>query len=300
VRTLVRVEAALANLVDPAQRRDPLERAVEVRQRAAEALVRERRHAEAAEQFDRLVPICRELGRPVQAEQYAVLAARYGEALPSGEADAERLPGLVGRYVAALEALTADERAAGLYAPPRAWLDEAGTVCRDDETALRTLLDGARRLAALSGEEEDQRAVERLSEALADALLDTGAWAEALRVLSTEPNPPPEKLARCHEGLKAWRRAADARLAANQPAEALEDYRRAAAFAEAATLAAELDRSDLAEMLSLQAGLAGTLERLREADLDAITEAEATGLARHLREAADFVARRPKRGQARS
>jgi hypothetical protein len=78
-RTLVRVEAALAELVDPASRREPLERAAVVREQAAEELLRHGRYAEAAEQMEKLAPICRELGEQARSDRFAVLARRYRE-----------------------------------------------------------------------------------------------------------------------------------------------------------------------------------------------------------------------------
>ena len=137
--------------------------------------------------------------------------------------------------------------------------------------------------------------VDAVGETLADHLLESGDWAEALSLLSEQADAPPEKLARCHEGRKAWREAAQARLAANQPAEALENYRRAGAIPEAAALARELGQDQLAEMLGLLAGLSETLDRLAAADLDAIAEGEANSLARRLRDAADLVTRRRRK-----
>jgi hypothetical protein len=292
LRTLVRAEAALADLVDAEQRRGPLERAVDVRRRTAHRLIQEARDAEAAEQLERLLAMSRELGEQARAEQYAVLARRYREA-PRGAADAvERLPTLLAAYIDTLEALPADDRAARLYALPREWLEEARGLATADEPALRSLRMSALRLAQLTGAERDRAAFGLLSETLVDRLLEAGACADALEILSGEPDPSPEKLARCHEGLKAWRAAAEARLAASQPAQALEDYRRAAAFPEAARLAERLGQQEVASTLGLLAGLTETLDHLKDADLDALADAETQSLARRLREAADLVARR--------
>ncbi len=256
VRTLVRVDAALAELVDLVQRREVLARAAVVRRAAATALVHHGRYAEAAEQFERLVGIGRELGQDARAELDDVAGRRYREAPPGDARAATVLPTFVARYASALEALPQGERSIPLYDLPRAWLQEASTaeegVCGPDRSAaLPTLLDGARRLAELSGDERDRRAAAQLRATVADALLAARAWRKALDLLADEPDAPPEALARCYEGLKLWREAADARLRAGQPAEALEDYRRAAAFSEAAALAARLGHGELAETLGL-------------------------------------------------
>jgi hypothetical protein len=295
LRTLVRAEAALADLVDAGQRRGPLERAVEVRRRAAHRLIQEDRDAEASEQLERLLAMSRELGEQARAEQYAALARRYREA-PRGTANAaERLPALLAAYIDTLEALPPDDRSARLYALPREWLEEARGLAADDELALRSLRISALRLAELTGAERDRATFSLLSEALVDRLLEAGACADALEILSREPDPPPQKLARCHEGLKAWRAAAEARLAANQPAEALENYRRAAAFPEAAGLAERLGQEDVASTLGLLAGLAESLDRLEQADLKGIADAETQSLARRLRDTADLLTRRRRR-----
>jgi hypothetical protein len=295
LRTLVRVEAALAGLVDPEQRRDLLERGIEVRRRAAYALIQHHRFEEAAEQFDRLERVGRELGDETQARQYQILGSRYRLAPPGSDTVATELPGLLLTYLTALEALPAHQRSPRLYTLPRDWLAEATAARPTNARQLRHLADSARRLADLSGEDRDRRASQAASRALADALLATGAWADALTILTAQPTPPPEKVARCHEGLKAWRPAAEARLAAGQPIEALANYRRAGRFSEAAALAHQLDQPELASTLATLGELTAQLEHLQKADLTALTEDETNELARHLRTAADHLRRRPKR-----
>ncbi|MBA2448108.1 MAG: AAA family ATPase, partial [Chloroflexi bacterium] len=124
-RTLVRAEAALAELVDAASRREPLERAVVVRRHVADALLRDGRYAEATEQLEKLEPIYRELGDPARAEQHAVLAQRYRDAPPDGSWELGTLPFVLAAYVDALGRLPAETRTDDEYALPRAWLEEA-------------------------------------------------------------------------------------------------------------------------------------------------------------------------------
>jgi hypothetical protein len=295
LRTLIRFEAALAGLVDADQRREVLERSIEVRRSAATALARQGRHAEAGRQYERLVALCREVGREARAEQYAVLARRYADAPPGSAAAALLLPALLVDYVKALEGRAADDRPERVFELPRSWLEEAREQATGDSTALASLHESARRLAALTGDARDAEAAERLADALADACLAAGDWSGALALLKDRPDAGPEQLARCYEGLRRWPDAARAWAAAGQPAAALAAYRRAGAFAEAATLASTVGQPDEAALLQTLATVLDGLDRLVRTDLDALEDDEASILARRLREAADRLGRRRRR-----
>jgi hypothetical protein len=295
LRTLVRFDAALAGLVDVEQRREMLERSIDVRRTAALALGRQGHHAEAARQFERLVSTCRELGQAARAEQYDVLARRYAEAPPGSEQAASRLPGLLVEYVRALEGRDAEDRPPRLFELPRTWLEEARELGPASGAATASLHESARRLAALTGDPRDQQAAEHLADGLADARLATGDWAGALALLKDHPDATPEALARCYEGLRRWADAARARVAAGQIEAALEDFRRAAAFSEAAVLAEQLGRTDEAALLGTLTILLDGLDGLSRTDLGALADDEAATLARRLREAADRLGRRRRR-----
>jgi hypothetical protein len=295
LRTLVRFDAALAGLVDAEQRREMLERSIDVRRSAAAALGRQGRHEAAARQFERLVATCRELGQEARAEQYAVLARRYAEAPPGSDDAAAKLPQLLAEYVSALEARDAEDRPARVFEVPRSWLEEAREGERANGAAVASLHESARRLAALSGDPRDQQAAESLADGLADARLAAGDWAGALTLLKDRPDASPEALARCYEGIRRWADAARARVAAGQPEAALANFRRAAAYSEAADLAGALGRADEAALLGTLTTLLEGLDGLSRADLNALADDEAATLSRRLREAADRLARRRRR-----
>jgi hypothetical protein len=295
LRTLVRSEAALAGLVDAEQRGEVLERSITVRRTAATALARQGRHAEAASHYERLVAICREVGQEARSDQYAVLARRYAEAPPGSEAAARLLPALLVDYVRALEGRDADDRPERLFDLPRAWLEEAGELEIGNSVALASLHESASRLAILSDDARDLETAERLADALADARVAAGDWAGAIALLKDRPDASPEQLARCYEGLKRWPDAARARVAAGQPEAALANYRRAGAFAEAASLAETVGHSEEAALLNTLATTLDGLDRLGRTNLDALEDDEASILARRLREAADRLGKRRKR-----
>lgn len=295
LRTLIRFEAVLADLVDVEARREVLERSIDVRRSAVSALTRQGRYAEAARQLERLVTICRELGQEARAEQYAVMARRYAEAPPGSEAARERLPGLLVEHVRALEGRAEDDRPERVFELTRAWLQEARELEPLDGAALASLHESARRLAALSGDARDAELAEQLAARLADARLAAKDWAGALALLECRPDASPEQLARCYEGLRRWADAARARVAAGQPEAALPSFRRAGAFGEAAALAEETGHADEAALLRSLATVLDGLDRLGRTDLDALEDDEAAVLARRLREAADRLGRRRRR-----
>ena len=84
-------------------------------------------------------------------------------------------------------------------------------------------------------------------------------------------------------------------MAAGQPEAALANYRRAGAFAEAATLADTAGHTEQAALLHTLATTLHGLDRLGRTDLDALEDDEAAILARRLREAADRLGKRRKR-----
>jgi hypothetical protein len=295
LRTVIRFEAALAGLVDADQRREVLERSVEVRRLAASALVRQRRYDDAARLYRRQVDICREAGQEARAEQYAVLARRYADAPPGSESAAKLLPGLLVDYVRALEGRAADDRPERLFELLRTWLDEARDLETGNNAALASLHESARRLAALSDDPRDAETAERLADALADARLASGDWAGALSMLECRADARPEQLARCYEGLKRWADAARAYVAAGQSDAALAAYRRAGAFSEAAMLAETVGQRGDATLLQTLATVLDGLDRLGRTDLNALEDDEASILSRRLREAADRLGRRRRR-----
>jgi hypothetical protein len=292
LRTLIRFDAAVAGLVDAEQRREVLERSIEVRRLAASALVRQGRHADAARLYRRQVDICREVGQEARAEQFAVLARRYAEAPPGSAEAAKLLPSLLVDYVRALEGRAADDRPERLFELPRAWIEEARELKIGNSTAVASLQESARRLAALSGDARDAETAERLADTLADARLASGDWAGALALLEHRADARPEQLARCYAGLRRWADAARAHVVAGQPEAALAAYRRAGAFAEAAALADTVGQSADAALLQTLATVLDGLERLGRTDLNALEDDEASILARRLREAADRLGRR--------
>jgi hypothetical protein len=295
LRTLIRFDATVAGLVDAGQRREVLERSIEVRRLAASALVRQGRHDDAARLYRRQVDICREVGQDARAEQYAVLARRYDEAPPGSEEAAKLLPSLLVEYVRALEGRAADDRPERLFELPRAWIEEARELKIGNSAAVASLQESARRLAALSGDARDSETAERLADALADARLASADWAGALTLLEHRADARPEQLARCYAGLRRWADAARAHVAAGQPEAALTAYRRAGAFAEAAALAETVGERDGAALLQTLATVLDGLERLGRTDLNALEDDEASILARRLREAADRLGRRRRR-----
>ncbi|MCC7369091.1 MAG: AAA family ATPase [Chloroflexi bacterium] len=295
LRTLIRFEAALAGLVDAEQRAEVLERSIVVRRTAATTLARQGRHAEAARHYERLVAICKELGQEARSGQYAVLARRYAAAPPGSEAAARLLPGLLVDYVRALEGRSADDRPERLFELPRTWLEEARELEIGRTTALTSLHESAKRLAALTDDVRDLETAERLADTLAEARVAAGDWAGALSLLKDRPDASPEQLARCYEGLKRWADAARARVAAGQPEAALTAYRRAGAFAEAAALAKSASQPEQAALLNTLATVLDGMDRLASMDLDALEDDEATVLARKMREAADRLGKRRKR-----
>ena len=173
---------------------------------------------------------------------------------------------------------------------PRTWLEEARELEPTEGAAVASLHESARRLAALSGDPRDQQAAESLADGLADARLAAGDWAAALALLTDRPDTNPEALARCYEGLHRWADAARARVAAGQPEAALADFRRAAAFSEAAALAGQLGRTDEAALLGTLTTLLEGLDGLGRTDLGALADDEAATLSRRLRDAADRLA----------
>ncbi|MGE3267940.1 MAG: hypothetical protein AB7P40_04285 [Chloroflexota bacterium] len=292
LRTLVRVEAALAGLVDPEQRSEVLERSIAVRLSAASALARQSRHAEAARHYERLVAICREVGLEARSDQYAVLARRYAEAPPGSEAAARLLPDLLVDYVRALEGRGADDRPDRLFELPRTWLEEARELETGNSKALASLHESATRLAALTDDVRDLETAERLADLLAEARIAAGDWGGALKLLKDRPDARPEQLACCYEGLKRWTDAARSWEAAGQPDAALAAYRRAGAFAEAAALAESAGQENQAALLKMLATVLNGLDRLGRTDLDALEDDEAAILSRRLREAADRLGKR--------
>jgi len=295
LRTLIRFEAALAGLVDPDQRCEVLERSIDVRRAAGSALARQGRYPQAARQYERLVDICREVGQEARAEQYAVLARRYVDAPPGSDAAAEHLPKLLVDYVRAIEGRDADDRPERLFELPRAWLDEAREYEPGNSKALASLYESARSLAALTSDPRDAETAERLADVLAAARLEAGDWAGALPLLKERADARPEQLARCYQGLRRWTDAARAWVAAGQSAAALEAYRRAGNFAEAATLAASSGQPEEAALLQTVATVLEGLDRLGRTDLDALADDEVSTLSRRLREAADRLGKRRRR-----
>jgi len=300
LRALVRVDAALANQLDPEQRKEPLERAVEVRRAAGRALMRQRRYREAADQYERLAQMVRELGHEPRAAQFAILARRYREAPPDAPDVAARLPLLLTEYLDTVERRDEGDRPERLFEVAREWIVEArGLADTDDRTTpsepsaatrrargrrageratiadpLVTLHVPASRLAQLSGNAGDRTLADELAASAADAMLARGDWAAALGLLKDQSAPSSEVLARCYEGLQRWHEAAGARIAAGQVAEALADFRRAARFHEAAELAERLGRTDEAGLLGALAELTAALDHLRASDLAALEAAE--------------------------
>jgi len=126
-------------------------------------------------------------------------------------------------------------------------------------------------------------------------MLAAGDWTGALARLEAQAAPPPDKLARCYEGLHRWHDAAGARLAADQPTEALAAYRRAARFSDAAGLAERLGRAEEAGLLGALAELTTALDHLRASDLSALEHAEASTLEDRLRVTLAALSRRPRR-----
>ena len=295
LRTLVRFEAALAGHVDADQRREVLERSIDVRRSAATALARQGRHAEAGRQYERLVALCREVGQEARAEQYAVLTRRYAEAPPGSEEAAKLLPSLLTDYVRALEGRADDDRPERLFELPRAWLEEARELETSNSDALASLHESARRLAALSSDARDTETAEQLADTLAEARLASGDWAGVLALLEHRADARPEQLARCYEGLRRWADAARAHVTAGQPEAALAAYRRAGAFAEAAALADTTGQSADAALLQTLATVLDGLDRLGKTDLNALEDDEASILSRRLREAADRLGKRRRR-----
>ncbi|MCC6178935.1 MAG: hypothetical protein IT305_26810 [Chloroflexi bacterium] len=295
LRTLVRVDAALAGLVDVEQRREALERSLDIRRGMATALGQQGRYGEAAEQFERLVVTCRELGQQARADQYSVLARRYAEAPPGSPQASKRLPDLLVEYVRALEGRAESDRTPRLFEIPRDWLAEARDLGLTDSRALDSLYESASGLADLSDDPRDREAAEALADALADARLDARDWSGAIALLEGRAEASSERLARAYEGLKRWSDAAIAREAAGQFELALTDRRRAGAFAEAAALAERIGREEEAGRLGRLADALGSLGRLGQADLDLLEEDEAGTLGRRLREALDRLSRRKRR-----
>jgi hypothetical protein len=295
LRTLIHFDAALAGMVEPEQRREMLERSVEVRRTAATALGLQGRHAEAARQLQRLVAASRELGQDARAEQYAVMARRYAEAPPGSENVATLLPALLVEYVRAIEARDADDRPARLFELPRAWLEEVRELAPESGKLLASLHESASRLAGLTGDPRDRQTAEHLADTLVSCCLAAGDWAGALVRLEDRPDASAEALARCYEGLRRWADAGHARVEAGQPEAALANFRRAAAFSEAATIAEQLGRTDEAALLGALTTLLDGLDRLGRTDLEALANDEAATLSRRLRDAADRLGKRRRR-----
>jgi hypothetical protein len=295
LRTLIRFEAAMAGLVDPDQRREALERSIEVRRSAAAALVRQSRYEDAARLYWRQVDICRETGQEARAEQFAVMARRYADAAPGSEEAAKLLPDLLVELVRAIEARDADDRPERLFELPRTWLEEARELEIGNSTAVASLQESARRLAALTGDPRDAETADRLADKLAGARLSGGDWAGALALLENRADARPEQLARCYEGLRRWADAARAHAVAGHPEAALAAYRRAGSFPEAAALAETVGKGEEAALLKTLATVLDGLDRLGRTDMNALEDDEASILARRLREAADRLGRRRRR-----
>lgn len=311
LRRLDRADGALASLRDADACRQAHRERITARRRAANRLlgaagevsgddpaVRERLaelYDQAAEQFRELERSYGALGDLTRGAQYERLGRRYRETPPGSPDVLPSLPVVLDGYVRVLTELPKRELRAADLRHAREWRDELFGQDWATHVPLEQAVLASDHLAELTGARQDRRAAERLRGELIELLLARARWREALETLERLPEPPPAQLARCHEGLRAWGRAAPLREQAGQLEQALEDYRACGDLPRAAELAERLERADLAGALRLTAELVARLDDLDRRLAPNLSEAERRGLADSLRRAAEKLTSRPQR-----
>jgi hypothetical protein len=247
---------------------------------------------QVAEQLGEVARSYAELQQGHRSSQHALLSERYREAPPGAPDLGERLPALLNRYVAALAELPSSELRTAVLQLPRDWRDELVELDLSKAESLQMTMDAGETLARLTTEQGDQRVAAELRALVIERHLEQRRWTSALDLL-TEASPS-HHFGLCYEGLGSPAQAAPYWELAGDLERALSNFRQAGALDQAARLAEQVGRDNLAEQLRAAHQMT-EFERLNREALPDLSEAELGRVSGALRRAAEALAPRYKR-----